>query len=417
MNNVMSNFISSVSFRYLRPRRQHGFISLVAGFSLLGIMLGVATLIIVMSVMNGFKHELVSRIIGLNGHVQIESLYGDGIAESPDFLKHIKGNDAVKSTYGLIEGQVLASYNTKSLGVMVRGISSDDIKNMPILYDNILIGDVASFKNNGVLIGMHLARKLGLSVGDNVVLTSPNGRVTAFGSMPRVKSYYVAGLFDVGMYEYDSSFIFMPLGAAQKFFSLPKQIGVLEVVLSNINQVEPFRYDLQKTLPPEYLVKDWQQRHAQFFNAIEVERNVMFLILTLIIIVAAFNIISSQVMLVKDKSRDIAILRTMGASRRQIMRIFMVTGGSIGVIGTVMGVFLGYGFAANIQSIREFLESLSGTNLFAAEIYFLSKLPARVELSEVLWISSLALILTFLASFYPAWKASKIDPAEVLRYE
>src|SRR5512145_2483687 len=410
-------FERMIAGRYLRARRQEGFISVIAGFSLLGIALGVATLIIVMAVMNGFREELLGRILGLNGHLTV---YGQGkpLAEYDQVAAAIRNVAGVRSASPLVEGQVLATANGVSAGALVRGVRAADLGARPLLASNIRAGEVADFKGEDVaMIGARMANKFGLSLGDNITLISPQGNVTAFGTTPRTRAYRVVAIFEVGMFEYDSSFIFLPLEAAQVFFRLGNGVSGVEVMLEHPDQVRDVRWQISRALGASVRLFDWQQANSSFFNAIQVERNVMFLILTLIILVAAFNIISSLIMLVKDKARDIAILRTMGATRGAIMRIFFLSGASVGVIGTFAGFVLGILFTANIETIRQWLQSLTGTPLFSPEIYFLSRLPAKVDPMEVVAVVLMALGLSFLATIYPSWRAARLDPVEALRYE
>ncbi|MBT6096032.1 MAG: lipoprotein-releasing ABC transporter permease subunit [Rhodospirillaceae bacterium] len=406
-----------VALRYLRSRRQEGFISVIAWFSLLGIALGVATLIIVMAVMNGFRQELLTRILGLNGHLSVYASEGqmtdfDGMAGT---LRKMNG---VVSVSPMIEGQVMVTANGASQGSVVRGLRPADLKKRKTLATNIVSGSLDDFKGkNVVVIGERMARKLGVDVGDKLTLISPKGQVTAFGTMPRLKAYRVAATFSIGMFEYDSSFVFMPLQAAQLYFQHKGTVSNLEVFGDNPETAPALATKIMIDMKGAVRVHDWQRANASFFNAIQVERNVMFLILTLIIVVAAFNIISSMIMLVKDKGRDIAILRTMGATRGMIMRVFFLAGASVGTIGTLAGFGLGLSFAENIETIRQWIQGLTGTELFAAEIYFLSKLPAVVDLSEVIAVVGMGLVLSFAATLYPSWRAARTDPAEALRYE
>ncbi len=406
-----------VAMRYLRARRQEGFISVIAWFSLLGIMLGVATLIIVMSVMNGFRQELLTRILGVNGHL---SVYSDThvLKDYENLAAKISQTEGVIKVTPIIEGQVMASANGQATGAMVRGMRLIDIKRRPILADNIKKGGLEDFKGSDkVLIGTRLARNLSLRIGDKITLISPKGNMTAFGTVPRMKAYRIAAVFNVGMHEYDSSFIFMPLPTAQKYFKLLKAVNYLDVVIAHPDEARQRGREVWRKIGRQGRIYDWQQTNSSFFNAIQVERNVMFLILTLIIVVAAFNIISSLIMLVKDKGRDIAILRTMGATRGMIMRIFLISGASVGVIGTLAGFALGLAFAENIEMIRQWIQGLTGTDLFAAEIYFLSQLPAVVDPTEVTYVVLMGLGLSFLATIYPSWRAARLDPVEALRYE
>ena len=414
---MFSFFEWMVAMRYLRARRQEGFISVIAWFSLLGIALGVATLIIVMAVMNGFREELLSRILGINGHL---SIYGqtnqlrdfDPIAER---LRKVTGVVAVTP---MIEGQVMATARGIAQGAVVRGIRAQDLAARNIVADNIKSGSLADFKGkNAIIVGQRMASKMGVLVGDKITLISPKGNTTAFGTVPRMKAYTVAATFQIGMYEYDSSFVFMPLKNAQVYFKMPGAVSNLEVFVTHPDDAIAIGRDISKEMKGKARIHDWQRVNASFFNAIQVERNVMFLILTLIIVVAAFNIISSLIMLVKDKGKDIAILRTMGATSGMIMRIFFIAGASVGTIGTMAGFGLGLAFTENIETIRQWIQGLTGTDLFAAEIYFLSKLPAVADPSEVVAVVLMGLGLSFLATLYPAWRASKLDPAEALRYE
>jgi len=405
-----------MAFRYLRARRQEGFISVIAWFSLLGITLGVATLIIVMSVMNGFREELLTRILGLNGHITINGP-SEKLFSSKSLIPKIKPIQGITSITQMIEGQVMVTARGIAQGAVVRAISEKALKNRKIISNNIQKGDLKNFgTTNNLLIGDRLARKLGVTIGDPITLISPKGLITAFGTVPRMKTYKIAATFEVGMYEYDSNFIFMPIAAGKTYFKMPNSITHLEIFLKNSQETPKIIKQLNKNLGANYRIYDWQQANAGFFNAIKVERNVMFLILTLIIIVAAFNIISSMIMLVKDKNQDIAIIRTMGATQNSIMRIFFLVGASIGIIGTMLGLLIGVSFANNIETIRQFIQNLTGGELFAAEIYFLSQLPAIVNTSEVVTIVTMALILSLLATIYPAWKAARLDPAEALRY-
>ncbi|MCH8238284.1 MAG: lipoprotein-releasing ABC transporter permease subunit [Proteobacteria bacterium] len=406
-----------VAMRYLRARRQEGFISVIAWFSLLGIALGVATLIIVMAVMNGFRQELLTRILGINGHL---SVYGQSnqMSDFDAIAERIRKVPGVRMVTPLVEGQVMVTAKGVAQGAVVRGVRQADLAARAIIAGNIRSGTLDDFKgNNAIVVGTRLASKLGLGIGDRMTLISPKGNATAFGTVPRVRAYKIVATFQIGMYEYDSSFVFMPLPAAQIYFKSPGRVTNLEVFVENPDKVTGIGKRIRETLSGAVRIHDWQQANASFFNAIQVERNVMFLILTLIIVVAAFNIISSMIMLVNDKSKDIAILRTMGVTRGQIMRIFFLAGASIGTIGTFAGFGLGLAFTSNIEVIRQWIQGLTGTELFAAEIYFLSRLPAVVDPAEVTAVVLMGLGLSFLATLYPSWRAARLDPAEALRYE
>ncbi|MSP68053.1 MAG: lipoprotein-releasing ABC transporter permease subunit [Alphaproteobacteria bacterium] len=405
-----------VAARYLRARRREGFISVIAWFSFLGIALGVATLIIVLAVMNGFRHELLTRILGINGHVMVVG--GGALAEFDAVAERTRRVSGVVSVIPVIEGQVMVTAREVAAGAIVRGIRPADLMARALIADNIRAGSLAALASgDGVVIGTRMARRFGVGVGDQITLIAPQGSTTALGTVPRLRAYAVVAIFEIGMSEYDANFIFMPFEAAQVFFRLKERASFLEVMVAEPTRLHPVREDIARALPPETTVLDWQQTNANFFGAIQVERNVMFLILTLIILVAAFNIVSSLIMLVKDKGRDIAILRTMGATRGAIMRVFFMNGAAIGVAGTVAGFALGLGFSLNIEAVRRFLERFTDTDLFSAEIYFLSRLPARVEVEDVAAVVLIALVLSLLATIYPAWRAATLDPVEALRYE
>jgi lipoprotein-releasing system permease protein len=413
---IFNAFERMVAFRYLRARRQEGFVSVIAIFSLLGIALGVATLIIVMSVMNGFRADLMARILGLNGDLGVYALSG-GLGDFDAAAEKIREAPGVLRVTPLVEGQVMATSDSGASGALVRGMRQEDLRSLPLLADHIIQGSLADFTGDGVAVGERLAHRLGLTVGSPITVISPQGVATAFGTMPRIKTYQVVALFSVGMYEYDNSFIYVPLAAAQLFFRLPDQVSSLEVFVADPDRVHEEGRLIAAALGRHVRIVSWQQANSSLFNAVEIERNVMFLILTLIIVVAAFNIISSMIMMVKDKGRDIAILRTMGASRAMVLRIFMLSGASIGIVGTLAGFVLGVVFTNNIEAIRQFLQKIIGTDLFAAEIYFFTRIPARIDTGEVAAVVIMALALSFLATLYPSWRAARLDPVEALRYE
>ena len=407
-----------LAFRYLRSRRSEGFISVIAWFSFAGITLGVATLIIVMSVMNGFRAELVNRILGLNGHLGISSTLANGIDDYETLTSYIAQNPNIMAATPQIESQVLVSANNVTIGAVVRGVIWSDLAIRAPLWDSITDEIITRFRDNkAILIGKTMARNLNLAQGDSITLLALKGRTTAFGSIPTRQSFIIGGIFDVGMHEYDSSFVFMPLPAAQKFFSMPDRVSGIELYINDPDDAPIVKAEMTSILPEKTAVFDWTDRNRNFLNALQVERNVMFLILTLIILVAAFNIISSMIMLVRSKNADIAVLRTMGLGRTSLLKIFLLTGTSIGIIGTIVGSLLGLLFCWNIDGIKSFIENLTGSELFSAEIYFLSKLPAVVEPAEVGVVIVMTLTLSLLASLYPAWRACAIAPAEVLRYE
>ena len=417
-----------VAWRYLKSKRKDGFISVITWLSLIGITLGVATLIIVMSVMNGFREEMMAKILGMNGHITIASSFSKEIDNADkivtdivdsDFSNSIKNRDFV---IPIIEEQVMLASNGETLGSMLRAIDFNDIKKLSPVFKSVyglnMEGDEFPILEDGdLLIGYQLANKLGVDIGDEITLATATGNVTAFGTMPRIKAYRVGAVFNTGMSMYDSGFVFMKLDDAQLFFNMEDRVTHIELFLNNPDEAIAFKKKLDKVFGPMFRVYSWQDVNSSFVSALNVERNVMFLILTLIILVASFNIISSLVMLVKDKSHDIAVFRTLGASKKSVMRIFFIAGSLIGVAGTFFGVMLGLVISFNIEAVRQFFQNLTGTKLFPDDVYFLSELPSKVEYSEVLWVVIMSLTIAFLATLYPSRKASKQEPIDVLRYE
>ncbi|MBA4782204.1 MAG: lipoprotein-releasing ABC transporter permease subunit [Rhizobiales bacterium] len=413
-----SKFEWLIASRYLRSRRKETFISVIAALSFLGILLGVATLIIVMAVMNGFRTELLSRILGINGHFVVQPMDGARFSDYQAIAKRIEGVGNIIRAVPFIEGQVLARGAREPTGSLVRGLDEAEIRRIPLVADNVTIGTFQDFEaSKGIALGSRLAIKLGVSLGDKVTLIAPEGNVTAFGVTPRVKAYPVAAIFEIGMSEYDSALVIMPLKEAQAYFNRDDTVDALEVFTTNPDLVGVLRPKIEEAVDRSALITDWRQRNQTFFSALEVERNVMFIILTLIILVAALNIISGLTMLVKDKGRDIAILRTMGASRGSILRIFLITGAAIGTFGTFAGLISGVLIAHNIEAIRQFVSRVTQTTIFPPEHYFLSQLPSEINFGEVVSVVLLALFLSFLATLYPAWRAARLDPVEALRYE
>lgn len=414
---MFSRFEWMIASRYLRARRQESFISVIAGFSLVGICLGVATLIIVMSVMNGFREELLSRVIGFNGHMVIQGMNGR-LEDFDTLANRVRNVPDVVSVTPMIESSVLASANGQADGALVRGIRPDDLRRHDEITKNITSGSLAGFDNSDVVVvGARFAEKYGLVIGDRITLISPKGSVTPLGMVPRLASYKIVATYEVGEYTYDSSFLFMPLERAQSYFRFGDSIGGLEIFLTNPDLVEKTLPEVAAVLHQPARVVDWRQINPALFSALVVERNVMFLILTLIIVVAAFNIISSLIMLVKDKSQDVAILRTMGASRGSIMRIFFIAGASIGAAGTLIGFTIGVLFCTYIKDIQHGLDRLLGIELWSPELRFLTEMPARMDPVEVILVLVMALALCFLATIYPSWRAARLDPVEALRYE
>jgi lipoprotein-releasing system permease protein len=412
-----SRFEWMISGRYLRARRREGFISVIAGFSFLGIMLGVATLIIVMAVMNGFRQELLDKILGLNGHLLVQPLESP-LTDWEQVAERLSQIPGVRLAAPIVEGQALASSPFNASGVLVRGIRAADLAKLGSIASNIKQGSLAGFdEGGGVAIGRRLADQLSLRAGDSVTLVAPRGAVTPMGTTPRIKPYKIVAVFEIGMSEYDAAFVFMPLAEAQAYFNRKGDVTAVEVYTDDPDHIDRFRKLVTDAAQRPIFMIDWRQRNATFFNALQVERNVMFLILTLIVLVAALNIISGLIMLVKDKGQDIAILRTMGATQGAIMRVFLITGASIGVVGTLVGFAVGTVVCLNIESIRQFLSWLTSTELFSPELYFLSRLPADMDAGETTAVVVMALALSLIATLYPSWRAARLDPVEALRYE
>ncbi|WLT09458.1 lipoprotein-releasing ABC transporter permease subunit [Bartonella apihabitans] len=413
-----SSYEWMIAFRYMLPNRKQMFTSVISIISLIGIMLGVFALIVVMAVMNGFRTELLDRILGMNGHLVIQAIDSD-FTDYNTLIPRIEGVDGVKFALPVIEGQAMAQGEAAGgTGALVRGLRKQDLDKLTTVTKNIKFGNLDDFdKQDGVAIGSGMAEKLGLSVGSDIRIVTPDGDVTPFGVTPRVKAYKVTAIFTVGMSEYDTIFVFMPLKEAQAFFNLGNKVQSLEIFLNDPDAVDKISPEIEKAVGRQVYSIDWRSRNQAFFSALQVERNVMFFILSLIVLVAALNIISGLIMLVKDKGHDIAILRTIGAKQSAVMRIFIMTGMVIGVIGTVLGLLLGVLTCENIGHIQDFISWLFNVDVFNPQLYFLTKLPARLEWGQTLIVVFMALFLSFLATLIPAWRAAKLDPVQALRYE
>ncbi|MDE2016887.1 MAG: lipoprotein-releasing ABC transporter permease subunit [Hyphomicrobiales bacterium] len=404
-----------LAFRYLRARRKQGFISATAGFSFVGILVGVAALIIVMSVMNGFRRDLFQKIVGVNGQIYLQSATGP-MTDYDALSKTVAAVPGVKRVLPSVEGQGLASTPSGASFALVRGVREADVT--PILGPYVKLGDLKGFDaGEGVAIGSKLAEKLALRVGDTIKILTPNGDQTPFGVAPRVKGFPVKAIFEVGTPTFDDAFVFMPLGLAQAFFDKEGQASVIEVYVDDPDAIDAMRQRIREAVGRPLLMTDWREVNGVFFDALTIERNVMFLILSLIVLVAALNMISSLIMLVKAKGRDVAILRTMGATRGAIMRVFLMAGASIGAAGALAGLVVGLMVATHVEAIRAWLNATFGANLFPSQVYMLNYLPSVVEPRDVAAVALLALALSFLATLYPSWRAARLDPVEALRYE
>lgn len=418
---MFTKFDFFVALRYLKSKRNEKFISITAYFSFIGIMLGVATLIIVMSVMNGFREELVNKILGINSHITIYPK-NDTKYSYNEIIHDVKNFENVKTITPIIESQVMVLSESKTTGAMVRAIKLDNLKEKKVVYDNIFLGNnkINNFDENGLLLGKYLLQALDVKIGDSIKIVSPEVNITLIGTIPRIKTYKVIGTFESGIYDYDNNMIFMPFEAGQLHFRYQNAISAIELEIKDQNKIFQTKKEISDYLNNrnyEYFLVDWKDANSSFISALNVERNVMFIILTLIILVAVFNIISSLIMLVQDKSKQIALLKTIGVSNSGIVRIFLICGTFIGFIGTLFGTILGVVFATNIENIRNIMQKCFNADLFNPTIYFLNELPSKVFVGDVILIATMSLILSFLATIYPAFRASKTNPVDVLRYE
>ncbi len=415
---MISFFELWVSYKFLFPKTKEKFFSIITFISFAGISLGVATLIIVMSVMNGFRDELTSKILGVNGHLKIKAFNNLKIENHDEIKINIEKNIENIKVHKVILGQGLLNYRSYSSGVLMKGVETDYFTDRKIFNKKIDKDSLVLFKKNkGVIIGEKLREKLDLKIGDKLNIISPNNIETILGTIPRSASFKIIGFFNVGMYEYDSSLIFIPSLLMQKFIDSKKKIDFFEIYINNFSQIELYKNQLKQFFPNYLKIIDWRDLNPTLFNALEVERNVMFLILLLIILVAAFNLISSMIILVSTKSRDIGVLRTLGVGRKQLLKIFIINGSFIGLCGTSLGLILGIIFCININDIKESLEYLLSFELFSEEIYFFTKLPVILDFGQIFRITSISLILSFLATIYPSIKASKVEPINLIKWD
>jgi lipoprotein-releasing system permease protein len=405
-----------LALRYLKARRRKGFTSVIAGLSFIGITLGVATLIIVMAVMNGFRKELLGKILGINGDLLVQA-QDSPLTDWKEVAERIHQVKGVRLVAPIVDGMALASSPFNTARILVRGIPGKALAHLAEVARSIKQGTLDGFDDgHGLVIGQGLADQLSVRAGDSVRLVSARGAVTAMGTTPRTKVYQVAAVFEMEMSEYDSTMVFMPLSQAQPFFNRSGDVTGIEVYTNSPDRIGEFRNAVTLSAGRPISIVDWRARNSAFFDELDVERNVMFLILTLIVLVAALNIISGLIMLVKDKASDIAILRTIGATQGAVMRVFLITGASIGFAGTLVGFVVGTLICVNIETIRRLLSWATSTELFPAKIYFLSKLPAEMDFGETFAVITMALTLSLLATLYPSWRAARLDPVEALRY-
>ena len=413
-------FERMVAGRYLRARKGERFVSIIAIFSLVGIALGVATLIVVTSVMSGFQTELVSRILGANGHVTVEAYAGQKIDNYQPLLTSIKALPNVVSATPVLDGQALLSTNNGgSRGGLVRGMTPEDLRALHPVSDNILAGTLNDFAGDDALVvGVGLANSFRLRAGDALTVISPQGAATAFGTIPRVRAYKIVAIFDAGLSDYNNSIVFLPLPAAQAFFQKADGITGVEIRMSDPQQVDAIGPRLAALIQgkPAY-ARDWRHANDGIVGVLQVQKDTMFIVLGMIVLVAAFNVISSLIMLVKDKRADIAVLRTIGASSGAILRIFLMCGGFVGVSGTLIGTVIGVVFCRNIHAIQRAVEDLTGGEVFSSQVFMLTKLPNTVDWGDVVRVVVLGLVLSLLATVYPSWRAARTDPVEALRHE
>jgi lipoprotein-releasing system permease protein len=413
-------FERAVAGRYLRARRGERFVSIIAIFSLIGIALGVATLIVVTSVMSGFQTELESRILGINGHISIEAFSGSQIDNYAPLVTQIRAIPGVVSALPVLDGQALLTTDRGgSKGGLVRGMTLDDLRALHPVSEHIVGGKLDDFTgDDAIIVGIGLAQTYQLRIGDSLTVLSPQGAATPFGTVPRIKAYKVVGIFDAGLYDYNNNVVFMPLPAAQVFFQKPDGITGIEIRVTDPDHVDALAAPLQKLIGDRHVwMRDWRHANDTIISVLQVQKDTMFIVLGMIVLVAAFNVISSLIMMVKDKTRDIAVMRTLGANSGAVLRIFLMCGAFVGVTGTIIGTIIGIVFCRNIVAIQHFVESITGGQVFDSSVFMLTALPNTIDWNDVIRVVILALVLSLLATLYPSWKAARTDPVEALRHE
>jgi lipoprotein-releasing system permease protein len=412
-----------IGLRYLKAKRKQTFISIITVISIAGVMVGVMALIVVLAVMSGFEKTLKEKILGTQAHLHLLKATQEGLDQYQEVTKRVEETKGVASAAPFIISQVMLSSESNVFGVVLKGIDPDRVGRVTELANNLKAGRLEDLKGGkegdspGIILGVELAKHLSVSLNDSIQVISPLGTVTPMGMMPKMKRFRVKGIFYSGMYEFDNTMAYVSLESAQKFFSMGDRVTGIEIKTNDIYKVKEIGREIRRKLGFPFWTKDWMEMNRNLFSALRLEKIAMFIILVLIVLVAAFNIISTLIMVVMEKNKDIAILKSMGASSSSILKIFTIEGGVIGVVGTILGTILGLGAAFNLEKITDFVERLFGFKILSSDVYYIDKLPSQVNPPDVIFIVLTAVLISLLATLYPAWRASKLDPAEALRYE